>query len=144
MRKIVIATHGHFAEGILSSVHMILGQTSGVETMNAFVDEGFDISAAVRSCVDSAGDDDELIVLTDMFGGSVNNEFMKYLGKPKYHLIAGVNLPLLLELYASNDMDAGEMIEHALNAASGSIQYCNAAFARFKADDNANENDDGI
>jgi fructoselysine and glucoselysine-specific PTS system IIA component len=134
VKKFVIAAHGHFADGILSSLRMILGTIDGIETMNAFVDEDFDIAASVRDCVQSVKESDELIVLTDMFGGSVNNEFMRYIGRRNYHLIAGINLPILLELVANRDADTKDMIEGTLCSAGDSLQYCNAAFARFRAD----------
>ncbi len=47
----------------------------------------------MKEIIDALCDDEELIVTTDIFGGSVNNEFMKYLSKSNIHLIAGVNLP---------------------------------------------------
>jgi fructoselysine and glucoselysine-specific PTS system IIA component len=144
MKKFIIATHGRFAEGILSSLNMILGQIDGIETMNAFEDEGFDIAAAVEACIKNIGENDELIVLTDMFGGSVNNEFMRYIGRQNYHLVTGINLPMLLELFSNKDRDTKEMIEHTLNLANGSMQYCNATFARFKADSLAGEHGAGL
>ncbi|MBF8808449.1 MAG: PTS mannose/fructose/sorbose transporter subunit IIAB [Enterococcus lacertideformus] len=36
--------------------------------------------------------------MTDLFGGSVNNEFLQYIDQPNIYLIAGLNLPLLIEI----------------------------------------------
>ena len=41
---------------------------------------------SVRKYVDGIKEGDELIVLTDVFGGSVNNEFMKYIGRKKFFI----------------------------------------------------------
>ena len=71
-------------------------------------------------------DDEELIVTTDIFGGSVNNEFMKYLTRPNIHLIAGVNLPLLFELIMNLESEnTVQMIENAVQNAREQLQYCN-------------------
>ncbi|MDR1068030.1 MAG: PTS fructose transporter subunit IIA [Clostridiales Family XIII bacterium] len=144
MKRFLIATHGRFADGVLSSLRMILGDAEGVETMNAFTEDGFDLAAAVKERVERIGEGEELVVLTDMFGGSVNNEFMRYLGRENYHLIAGVNLPLLLELVVNRDADTEEMIADALRSASGAIQYCNAALAQFKTENGADTGEAGI
>jgi fructoselysine and glucoselysine-specific PTS system IIA component len=144
MKKFMIATHGRFAEGIVSSLRIILGDVDGIETMNAFAEDDFDLARAVKDRMERIEEDEELIVLTDMFGGSVNNEFMRYLGRENYHLIAGVNLPLLLELVVGRDEETEALIESALRSASGALQYCNAAFAQFKADGGNDDHDAGI
>ena len=69
-------------------------------------------------------DGDELIVLSDVFGGSVNNELMKYLSKKNYYLIAGMNLPLVMSLATTMDMNTEEQIDLAVNGMKQVI-YCN-------------------
>ena len=65
-------------------------------------------------------------VETDIFGGSVNNEFMKYLSKSNIYLIAGVNLPLLFELIMNLESEnTVQMIETAVKNARKQLQYCN-------------------
>ena len=48
-------------------------------------------------------DGDEWIVLTDIYGGSVNNAFMNRLSDPSIRLIAGMSLPLVLEILVGLD-----------------------------------------
>ncbi|MFL0252375.1 PTS sugar transporter subunit IIA [Clostridium neuense] len=129
MRRFLIATHGHFAEGIYSSLKMIIGNKDNVETLCAYVTKDYDLKANIRNILGKLNEDDELIVITDIFGGSVNNEFMNLIGKNngKIHLIAGLNLPLLAELISRQDDDKSteDIINEVLNTSKQSIQYCN-------------------
>ena len=40
MRHIIVATHGKFAEGILDSVRLIMGEHKEVQPFCAFVEQG--------------------------------------------------------------------------------------------------------
>ncbi|MDU1026510.1 MAG: PTS sugar transporter, partial [Leclercia adecarboxylata] len=61
---------------------------------------------------------------------SVNNEFIRYLHQPNFHLIAGLNLPLVIGLLISADeQDTEKLIQDALLSARESIQYCNHTIA---------------
>ena len=55
----------------------------------------------------------EILIVTDVFGGSVNNCFMKYIEKDNIHLITGLNLPLLMEIVCNKYLPVEEMIEKA-------------------------------
>lgn len=44
-------------------------------------------------------------MLSDLFGGSVNNTMAEYTLRPHTRLVAGVNLALLLELMALDALD---------------------------------------
>ncbi|WP_445991730.1 PTS sugar transporter subunit IIA, partial [Klebsiella pneumoniae] len=73
---------------------------------------------------------DELIVITDIFAGSVNNEFVRFLSRPHFHLLSGLNLPLIIDLLISAAEDNTEkLITEALTNAKESIQYCNQTIA---------------
>ena len=39
-KKILLATHGHFAEGILDSLQIITGMADRVDTFCAYVEQG--------------------------------------------------------------------------------------------------------
>ena len=94
--------------------------------MCAYSEEVSEIDGPVKEILNALAPDEELIVATDLFGGSVNNEFMKYISRPNVHLIAGVNLPLLLELVTGPaDIDTLPLIENAISSAREQILYCN-------------------
>ena len=73
---------------------------------------------------------DELIVITDIFAGSVNNEFVRFLSRPHFHLLSGLNLPLIIDLLISaGEENTEKLISEALISAKESIQYCNQTIA---------------
>ena len=40
--------------------------------------------------------EDEVVILTDLLAGSVNQKFVPYSSRPHTHLVAGMNLPLAM------------------------------------------------
>ena len=77
--KIIIASHGRFAEGIMDSLKMIAGEQDHVEPLCAYIDRSVDYSARIRQLVaDHDYEKQALLVITDLLGGSVNNEFMRF------------------------------------------------------------------
>lgn len=98
-KRIVLATHGKFSEGILTSMKMIFGEQTPIECITAYVESGVDYQELFRKTVaENDYGTTELVVLTDVLGGSVNNEFMKLLAEYPFHLVCGLNLALLLEV----------------------------------------------
>jgi fructoselysine/glucoselysine PTS system EIIA component len=127
MRRFLIASHGRFAEGIYDSLRMIMGEQKNVATLCAYVDHKKDIKEEVKQIIASLAANEELIVITDLFGGSVNNEFMRYLSDWRIHLISGLNLPLLIELVGSaeDELPTNEWLLQKVNSTKNTIQYCN-------------------
>ncbi|MBJ3457119.1 PTS sugar transporter subunit IIA, partial [Salmonella enterica subsp. enterica serovar Agona] len=93
-RHYIFASHGTLASGVLNSVELILGKRSNVWTLCAYVEESVDLSQQVDTLIARIPPEDEIIALTDIFAGSVNNEFVRYLSRENFHLLAGINLPL--------------------------------------------------
>ena len=70
----------------------------------------------------------EVIVITDIFGGSVNNLFMEKIPLNKnIHLITGLNLPLVLNLLGEqeNYLIPEELIQNSMEISSDAVKYCN-------------------
>ncbi|WP_425280076.1 PTS sugar transporter subunit IIA [Enterococcus gallinarum] len=66
-------------------------------------------------------------MITDLFGGSVNNEFFNYVGKQAMHLISGLNLATLIEIYTQiNTVDSlVDLVKRAVENGQESLCYCN-------------------
>lgn len=111
-RQYIIASHAHFAQGIYESVKLLAGEHEGVHVLNAFVDGNEDVQECAASVLCSIPDDVDVVVLTDLMGGSVNNEFTKLMLTHKnVFLVANMNLPLLLTLFLSDeDQDTAELL----------------------------------
>lgn len=125
MRKILLASHGKFAEGIYNTLQIILGKDINVTTISAYVNGKDDLEGLVNPHIHELNHDDELIVVTDLFGGSVNNEFMKHTCNAQVHLVSGMNLHLLIELITSQNPNTKELIKYAIEQSKETIKYCN-------------------
>lgn len=129
-RHYIFASHGAFAEGLLNSVELILGRQPDIHTLCAYVEEKADLTQQVTTLMQRFPTQDELIVITDIFAGSVNNEFVRFLQRPGFHLLSGLNLPLIIELLINEQQqDSAKLISEALTSSKESIQYCNQTIA---------------
>jgi Phosphotransferase system, mannose/fructose-specific component IIA len=97
MRKILIASHGSLASGILSSLKLLLGSAENVTAIDAYMDSR-DFKQQVEEYFLSIQPADEVIMLSDLYGGSVNQVLYLFLERENTRLVAGYNLALVLEL----------------------------------------------
>lgn len=127
MRRLLAATHGRFAEGIGETLGLILGASQSLEILNAYTIPDFDMAKAAKEYVSSLGEEDELIVAADVFGGSVANAFTEYTADGRVHVVTGLNLPLLILLVSMLDSDGSteEIIDNAMEEAKEGIVYVN-------------------
>ena len=115
-----------------------MGEQKNIDTLCAYKEEDFDLKKEVSNIFDNLSNEDELIVVTDIFGGSINNEFMNYIERDNFHLICGLNLPLLMELILiQDDKNITEKIKNALNMSKETIKYCNEAVTLLALEDDA-------
>lgn len=127
MVRFIVATHGKFAEGIKTSIELIIGNIDNLEILNCYTTQSFNLKEEVEFILKKYPKE-ELIVLTDIFGGSVNNEFLENISNYKnLNIVSGVNLPLILTLIEKqNDYDSiKELIRESIEECSNSLVYCN-------------------
>ncbi|MDH6367949.1 MULTISPECIES: PTS fructose transporter subunit IIA [unclassified Breznakia] len=135
MRHYIIASHGTFAKGIYESIKIIIGEQENVTIINGYV-EDTNIEKQVKDAFDSISDDAEIIALTDVFGGSVNNEFMKCVGKENYYLVTGMNLPLLMQIFlADPSVDIATTLDQITSSVDTAPKFCNKLFEDVNDDD---------
>ena len=126
MIKFLLASHGNLADGMYNSLEMIMGKQDNIFTLCVYTKEKFDLKEAVLKIINELPCQDKLIVITDLFGGSVNNEFMNNLGRKNIYLVSGLSLPLVIELIANQqNKDIDALISTALKDSQSSIRYCN-------------------
>ena len=70
---------------------------------------------------------DSWFVVTDIFGGSVNNEFIQRQATGSFTLITGMNLPLLVEMVTQLDSLDADKAKAAVEGSRSFIQLCEAA-----------------
>lgn len=126
MRKFLIATHGAFANGVKSSLEIIIGETENLFLIGAYLDQNVSVEDELKPILDSLSDDDELIIFTDLLGGSVNNIMLREALRENVHILSGFNLPLLIEVILSDtDTPIAEVIESAIENAKAQLAYVN-------------------
>lgn len=127
MRQFIIASHAHFAAGINESVSLLSGGRDNVRTLSMYVDGNNDLAAAAAKMLDETPEGDDLVVCTDLFGGSVNNEFTSIVQcRPNTYLVTNMNLPLLIQLlFAEEGRDTAEVIREICAADDTRVKFVN-------------------
>ena len=70
MTKFFLSSHGHLASGLASSLDILLGGHDRVTVFDAYVDEK-SLNDALDAFFQTVGEKDQVILLSDMYGGSV-------------------------------------------------------------------------
>ena len=82
MNRIILASHGGLSAGMKDTVQMILGEMPNLYALATLRDETEPITAAARRLLDGFAAEDAVYIVTDVMGGSVNNEMLTLL--PEY------------------------------------------------------------
>jgi len=129
-RKFLIATHGTFAAGIKSSLDIIIGAMENVFLLQAYIDENILVEMQIKEISEQLNDDDELIVFSDILGGSITNQILQTLLKPNVHIVSGFNLPLVIDvLLADAATPVEEVINTSIDNAKEQMVYVNKLLA---------------
>ena len=117
MVGIIIASHGEFAAGIKQSGSMIFGEQEKVESVVFMPSEGpEDLQRKLQEAIEKV-DSEEILFLVDLWGGSPFNQANKLFEEAPEHraIVAGLNLPMLIEAYASRfSMNTAHEIAQAI------------------------------
>lgn len=122
-KRIILITHSAMAAGMKKTLEFIVGDSGVVDAIQAYtVDE--DPESRLRELLEQH-QEDKVIVLTDVFFGSVNQMCVPYINQGVY-LITGVNLPLVLELLdAEPEQIDQQFLEEMVQRARDGLQLMN-------------------
>lgn len=127
-RKIVLASHHRFADGLRDTVEFITGGLSKkrIITLTAYLDNT-PIEENVEKLMEDFPNTTEVIVLTDMMAGSVNQTFFSYRSREHTHIVSGMNLPLTLAfvMESQDDYLTNERVREIVAEAQRSVVYIN-------------------
>ena len=122
MKKILVASHGSLAAGIKSSVGILTGNQDLITTVNAYVDES-DYTATIQEFIDSVKPDDDAVIFTDIYGGSVFQKVMLLEPEKKGIVhVTGFNLAAVIETLIRTDPITPELMDQIVQDASGLMQ----------------------
>lgn len=127
MVSIVLASHGTFAEGIKMSSQMIFGQQDDVVAVTLMPEMGpDDLRAKLLEAIGGLGDQDQVLFLVDLQGGTPWNQISLLLdeeGHENWVAVAGLNLPMLVSAYGARmgAETAADVAKEILPEAKGGI-----------------------
>lgn len=127
MRKIILASHHLMANGLKDTIQYVMPDLNQIETICAYMDNQ-PVEKQFKDALGNINEQDEYLIFTDMLGGSVNQEAIKYLSYPNVYVVTGMSLPIVLSvvltLKACDQIDE-TMIRNAIEDAKGQIVYVN-------------------
>ena len=135
MRRYIIASHHLLAHGLKDTLNFLTSM-DGIIDISAYMDDT-DLPTQIKELFDSFDPEDEVVMMTDMLGGSVNQQFCPYVNDHR-HLICGINLPCALSLVLQpQDMPlTAETIRTIVEESRSHLIYVN------EYNDGSNEDDE--
>lgn len=124
MYEIIVATHGKLSEGFRDTIDMVMGERKGVYFIEfSQNDEVENIREKFINTINSIKNENEILILTDLFGGTPCNTAIKIAleSKLKIRILSGVNLPMLIEAVLNQDNILDEVIESILSSSKQGI-----------------------
>jgi PTS system mannose-specific IIA component len=130
MINILLVTHGDFGKELLKSSELIIGKIEGAQSISFHQGESFDelLNQVEKTVEELSGDD--LIVFTDMYGGSPYNAVLRTMKNRKFYHITGINFPLFIDIAVSRDSyTMEEVAEKIIKNGKKSIVFVNEKFS---------------
>jgi PTS system mannose-specific IIA component len=98
MIGVVVVTHGQLATELLNAAETIVGDVPRFAAVSiGWHEDTEDARQDIAQAIERVRQDDGVLLLTDMFGGTPSNLAMTFLGQG-IEVITGVNLPMLIKL----------------------------------------------
>jgi PTS system mannose-specific IIA component len=122
MIGVVVATHGQLATELVNAAETIVGDLPRFVAVSiGWHEDTQDAREEIEQAIGRVRQDDGVLILTDMFGGTPSNLAMTFLTEGQVEVITGVNLPMLIKLANLSDRSdllavAREMREHGRHA----------------------------
>lgn len=140
MRKIIIASHNKMADGLKDTLNYITGGHGNVHALSAYLNNT-PIQEEIEELLKDVKEEDEVVVFTDLLGGSVNQAFFPYTAHPHFHVITGTSLPVImtLALEPEDKFLTADKIHFAINEAKEQLVYVNEFVANLSEDDDDDE-----
>lgn len=126
MRNVCLVSHGNLAEGLHDTLTMFMGNCEGVMHMTLKQGEAVDqFQVRCTEMLKTLGEEDEVIVLSDLIGGSPLTTFLNALsdlGKTPLIVLGGMNLAMALNALLNKDQEASIIRDICLREAADAIK----------------------
>lgn len=113
-KVMLLCTHGYFGKELVKSAEMIIGHMDDIRTFSLLPGMSIeDFKNLVEPTLKELPKD--TICLVDLFGGTPSNTMAMLSREYHNHVISGVNLAMLIEMYSQKDsLSTEELIECGL------------------------------
>ncbi|OHB28328.1 MAG: PTS sugar transporter [Desulfuromonadaceae bacterium GWC2_58_13] len=105
MIGLVIATHARLGEELINASEMIIGPAENARSVCIGMGDSVEsIRERIKTAIGEVGKDGEgVVIMTDMFGGTPSNISLSFLETERIEVLTGVNLPMVLKFFNSQE-----------------------------------------
>ena len=94
----LIVTHGNLANELLNAARQIEADVAGIEAVPLEWNDSVDAAhERIRLALERVAGNGDVIIFTDMFGGTPSNISLSFLEKGHIEIVTGVNLPMIVK-----------------------------------------------
>lgn len=113
MTDILIASHGHFASGLNSSIEILTGMSKKIKVIDAYVDKS-DYIKQIDDFI--AKSKRPAVIFTDLKGGSVNQNVVLRIAKEKdIFVVTQTNLAVVLAVLLDTEKLTKQHLQDLIN-----------------------------
>ena len=115
--KLIVSAHGMLAKEVVNSAGMVFGAIDDLDIVTFVPGENAEtLKARYKELIDGYKEDEEILFLVDLFGGSpYNAAFETEIGQDRMDVITGLSLPMLIDVVGirtmEEDIKAGEVYD---------------------------------
>ena len=115
--KLIVSAHGILAKEVVNSAGMVFGAIDDLDIVTFVPGENAEtLKARYKELIDGYKEDEEILFLVDLFGGSpYNAAFEAVIGQDRMDVITGLSLPMLIDVVGirtmEEDIKAGEVYD---------------------------------
>lgn len=115
--KLIVSAHGMLAKEVVNSAGMVFGAIDDLDIVTFVPGENAEtLKARYKELIDGYKEDEEILFLVDLFGGSpYNAAFENVIGQDRMDVITGLSLPMLIDVVGirtmEEDIKAGEVYD---------------------------------
>lgn len=132
--KVLLVSHAYMAKGVKSSVELILGPQENLYAISAYVDQDIPFEKEIKDFL-SENTNEKIVILTDLLGGSVNNEIIQLVANMEnVILLTGMNLIMVMSVLLATDDTIDEQIDDIIDGSKNGILRCSQVDIESDAD----------
>lgn len=103
MTGLVVVAHARLAAELINAAEMIVGKIDAAASVEIKQNDSVDgIRKTLISAIESVACKN-IIIMTDMFGGTPSNMSLSFLKENQVEVLTGVNLPMIIRFASDRD-----------------------------------------